>query len=150
GGTGTPGSVTLINAQPTGKVTFNTVGASSGSFKAGTLVPGEIQIEENITTGGGAVNISTTGVVSLDFSINTSGLVGAVGTAGTAKTPNGGAGGAGGNGGNITIVTADIAAGVARLSANGGAGGAGGAGFVPVVGSGLAGGAGGSAGRGGN
>ncbi|MBU6455877.1 MAG: hypothetical protein KGS72_29165, partial [Cyanobacteria bacterium REEB67] len=126
GGSAPSGAANFLNAQPTGKATFDSFGNFvSNTLKTGALVNGGISIG-SVTTGGANLTASSLGPITFSGSITTdakgvgsnagnvlingngitlSGPISAIGANGANAVVAGGAGGAGGRGGNITITT---------------------------------------------
>ncbi|MBS1998554.1 MAG: hypothetical protein JSS86_19650, partial [Cyanobacteria bacterium SZAS LIN-2] len=107
--TGGGGNISIFNAQPTGTVTFNSLGFGSGTFKAGALSTGTIILGQSDTGGTGkGGNFFATGAGSalLGNSLTTGGDYVATGFKGSVQlnlvntsAPNGG----GARAGNITV-----------------------------------------------
>ena len=144
-GSGAGGAINLSNSNPSGSVSFDNssntalAGTATGVFKAGALVADGAGVSTNaITTGGGNLNIATTGPATLGVN---SGITATDATSLTNAFP-GSAGLAAGNisvsaiqiftAGTISAVGAGGAAGDNGIatSLNGQAGGTGGAGGV--------------------
>jgi len=67
-GTGAAGNITLVNAQVTPKLTFDTAGEGTGSFKVSKLLEGTISTDA-LTASGGTISASSAGVVRFGASL---------------------------------------------------------------------------------